>query len=66
MERVVFGQRIDHGVGMAPAGFRGDGVVLRQDFKACAVQIACADFAAVLGVGQDKGDFAVTDRRNIE
>ena len=66
MQRIVFGERIDHGVGVAPARFRGDGAVLREDFEACAIDVACADFATVLIVGQDEGDLAVAEALDVE
>ena len=66
VERIVLGERIDHGVGVAPAGLRGDGVVLREDFETRAVEIDRANFAAVLGVGDDERDFAVAEALDIE
>ena len=66
MKRVVLGERIDHGVGVAPAGLRGDGVVLREDFETRAIKIDRADFAAVLGIGHDERDFAVAQALDVE
>ena len=66
VQRIVLRERIDHGVGMAPAGLRGDGAVLRENFEASAVDIACADFTAVLVVWQDEGDFAVAEALDVE
>ncbi len=65
---VIFRERIDHGVGVAPGGFRGDGAVFREDFETFfrTIWIDGADFAAVLGIRQDESDLATAETLDVE